>query len=141
MSRLTARHLGELVALEREVFGGCAYPGWFIGLMLSSGGFVVLGAWDGPLLVGYVAGERGAPCSRVVSIGVREGWRRRGVGTLLVKRVEEELGAGCVELEVKTSNKGAVRFYESLGYKRVGVLRDYYGRGSHAYLMRKTGRA
>ncbi len=61
--------------------------------------------------------------------------RRRGIGALLMRRVEEELSAlGCVKvnLQVRGSNTQVVAFYESLGYvaerrismgKRLGAKR------------------
>ena len=46
--------------------------------------------------------------------------RRRGIGTALMRRVEEELARlGCpkLNLQVRASNEEVVAFYEKLGYK------------------------
>lgn len=51
--------------------------------------------------------------------------RRRGIGTCLVRHAERnaaERGHTAVELGVEKRNPGALRFYERLGYARVGEL-------------------
>jgi ribosomal protein S18 acetylase RimI-like enzyme len=78
--------------------------------------FVALldGALVGTVMGGY-DGHRGW----VYSLAVSPPARRRGVGTALVRHVERELAArGCpkVNLQVLTSNAGAVEFYRKLGY-------------------------
>jgi ribosomal-protein-alanine N-acetyltransferase len=41
-------------------------------------------------------------------------------------------------LHVFTGNEGAVRFYERLGYERIGIKPRFYGRGLDAFVYRKT---
>ena len=43
-----------------------------------------------------------------------------------------------VFLCVSSFNKKAKRFYERLGYKRVGILKDFLIKGADEYLLRKT---
>jgi [ribosomal protein S18]-alanine N-acetyltransferase len=40
-------------------------------------------------------------------------------------------------LHVFSGNTGAMRFYEKLGYDRIGMERGFYGRGLDALLYRK----
>jgi GNAT superfamily N-acetyltransferase len=52
-------------------------------------------------------------------LAVKPSRRRRRIGAVLVKRVEEELAArGCpkLNLRVRAPNRRAVAFYERLGY-------------------------
>ena len=56
----------------------------------------------------------------VSEIRVREGWRKRGIGTELLSLVElrvREVGLGALYLHVEANNPGAVRLYELLGYE------------------------
>jgi ribosomal protein S18 acetylase RimI-like enzyme len=56
----------------------------------------------------------------VYYVAVRPSHRRKGIGRDLMRRVEEELERiGCTKLnlQVRTSNRGAVSFYERLGYQ------------------------
>ena len=68
----------------------------------------------------------------VYTVAVSPALRRRGVGTALVRRVEEELAArGCpkVNLQVRASNEAVVAFYRKLGYaveERVSMGKRLY---------------
>ena len=76
----------------------------------------------------------------VVTIDVGEGFRRGGLGERMLtegeKWVRREGGAGMM-LHVFLKNQSAVRFYERLGYKRVGDQRGFYGPGIDAAMYWK----
>ncbi len=75
---------------------------------------VVDGAVVGTVLGGY-DGHRGW----VYSLAVKPQCQHRGIGSALVRRLEQALaGRGClkVNLQVRSSNAGVVAFYEKLGY-------------------------
>jgi ribosomal-protein-alanine N-acetyltransferase len=48
-----------------------------------------------------------------------------------------EAGAGGMGLHVYNGNAGAVRFYERMGYGRIGIAEGFYGRGLDALVYRK----
>jgi ribosomal-protein-alanine N-acetyltransferase len=67
--------------------------------------------------------------ARLNLLAVEPRYRRRGVGRCLVRWLEESAltaGISVVYLEVRAGNQAAQRFYESLGYRTVQVLRGYY---------------
>ena len=69
----------------------------------------------GTAMAGY-DGHRGW----VYYLAVRSNYRRRGIGSVLMKNVEERLARlGCpkLNLQVRVSNEGVVGFYRRLGYK------------------------
>lgn len=74
------------------------------------------------------------------NIGVSPKYRERGIGRLLVKRVEHqfalELATG-VQLEVRVSNTTAQRFYQRMGYRPVFGIDQYYANGEDALVMMK----
>ncbi|MFA5268443.1 MAG: ribosomal protein S18-alanine N-acetyltransferase [Methanoregula sp.] len=76
----------------------------------------------------------------ICNIGVSPHYRRRGVGRLLVRRVEHqfalELATG-VQLEVRVSNTDAQRFYRHMGYSPVFGIDQYYANGEDAFVMMK----
>jgi ribosomal-protein-alanine N-acetyltransferase len=56
-------------------------------------------------------------------------FRCRGIGKrVLLYMIERATAAGMMEafLEVRPSNTGAIRLYQSLGFEQVGVRRGYY---------------
>jgi len=55
--------------------------------------------------------------------------RQRGIGTSLVRKLLADAGAAGVEsavLEVRESNRPALRLYESIGFKPEGRRKNYY---------------
>jgi [ribosomal protein S18]-alanine N-acetyltransferase len=76
----------------------------------------------------------------VVTIDVAEGFRRRGVGEHMLAQGEAWVrasgGVGMM-LHVYVKNGGAIRFYERLGYKRVGGQEGFYGPGVNAAMYWK----
>ncbi len=77
----------------------------------------------------------------VVSVAVREGYRRLGLATMMMlasmTALKEAYGVEEVYLEVRVSNVPAIKLYEKLGFKIVKKLESYYLDGEDAYLMAK----
>ncbi len=75
----------------------------------------------------------------IVSIAVLEGYRGRGLGYGLMayalKSLYENYGCEETYLEVRVSNKPAIKLYEKLGYRIVRVEAYYYLDGEDAYVM------
>ena len=95
----------------------------------------------GNRVVGYVTGvmeEDGS--GHVMSLAVLPSHRRRGLGSALLKVLEEAFlrdGVKRIYLEVSQSNKEGIRLYRRFGYKMVGAKQKYYPDGSDAYVMVK----
>jgi ribosomal protein S18 acetylase RimI-like enzyme len=55
----------------------------------------------------------------------------------MTRLMEELAGRGVRKayLEVEQTNAKAVGLYESLGFRNVGPLEDYYGEGRHGWHM------
>ncbi len=67
--------------------------------------------------------------ARLDLFGVHPGHRRKGIGTRMVKWLEETAlvnGNGVVYLETRLRNHAAREFYKSLGYRVVQRLPGYY---------------
>ena len=75
----------------------------------------------------------------VVSIAVREPYRRRGIASSILARAMEmaKENHGAVEcfLEVRVSNEPAVMLYEKLGFSKVKRNYSYYIDGEDAWVM------
>ncbi len=81
------------------------------------------------------------PSCRVLSVATMPEFRRRGLGTEMMRTAEAEARKqNCtrVRLEVSTQNYSAIEFYRGLGYKTDGVLYGYYSWGEDAYSMVRT---
>jgi len=80
-------------------------------------------------IVGYVGVWLLVDQAHIVAIAVREPYRRRGLGELLLSEAIEmaiENQQESVTLEVRRSNHGAQALYEKYRFLKVGVRKRYY---------------
>jgi ribosomal-protein-alanine N-acetyltransferase len=90
-------------------------------------------------LVGFCIAEVEERVGYVVTLDVAPAWRRNGLAALLMTELERRTraaGAGGMALHVFTGNLGAIRFYEAIGYERVGIAQGFYGRGLDGLVYR-----
>ena len=82
---------------------------------------------------------RPAKQCHVVSIAVKEPYRRRGIAselmTAVMERAKENYRATECFLEVRVSNDAAVNLYEKLGFSKVKRNYGYYIDGEDAWVM------
>ena len=72
---------------------------------------------------------------------VKEEYRNLGIGKQLIKYFEEnssDYSSTKYFLTVDDFNPQARKLYESLGYQRVGELKDFYKNGITSYIMMKA---
>ncbi len=65
----------------------------------------------------------------ITTLAVTENHRRRGIASRLVEKLIAEArprGACFLTLEVRPSNKAAIRFYEKFGFTVLGRRKRYY---------------
>ena len=77
----------------------------------------------------------------IVTIDVVPKYRRKGIATKLLQKVEKEFQNSGIEtsyLEVRDDNVAARKLYQKLGYREVEVLKDYYSRGGDGIRLEKT---
>lgn len=85
--------------------------------------------------------SRATSVARLYSIAVLPEARGKGVGRRLVRAAEEEAWAhhrAYLRLEVRKDNPAAVKLYESLGYRHLGELTDYYEDHMDAWRFEKS---
>lgn len=80
-------------------------------------------------VIGYGVMSMGAGEAHVLNLAVHPDWRRRGLGRTLLEhfiKLAERHRIEAVFLEVRPSNRAALSLYERLGFRQVGLRRDYY---------------
>ncbi len=70
----------------------------------------------------------------IISIAVEPRYRRKGIGTQLVREVFRNSTGEFIWVEVRETNAGAQVFYEKLGFRKKGVVPNYYWT-EDAYIM------
>jgi ribosomal-protein-alanine N-acetyltransferase len=81
---------------------------------------------------------RAALYGHVSNLGITAAYRRKGLGRILVARLERQFileRAEGVLLEVRVSNTDAREFYHRLGYEETFLLSGYYSNGEDALVM------
>lgn len=89
-------------------------------------------------LAGYICRWLTEGELHILNVAVHPSWRRRSIGVRLVSEVIAEArraGAKRAMLEVRRTNLAALNLYESIGFTRIGLRRDYYGQGEDAFVM------
>lgn len=90
-------------------------------------------------LIGFVGAWLMVDEAHIVTIAVREGYRRRGIGELLlIAAIELALlnKRAAVSLECRLSNDAAIALYEKYGFRRLGIRPRYYSdTGEDAVIM------
>ena len=74
-------------------------------------------------------------------IAVKEEYRNLGIGKQLIHYFEENSSGHSSTkyfLTVDDFNPQAKKLYESLGYQRIGELKDFYKNGITSYIMMKA---
>ena len=87
---------------------------------------------------GLILGREVLDEGEILNLAVAKGNRRRGEGTALSRQMMNSFamrGVQRVFLEVRESNLGAIAFYESLGFQRVGRRQGYYQQPPEAALI------
>jgi ribosomal-protein-alanine N-acetyltransferase len=130
LRNLKLRDLGAIERIERRSYPTPWSRSMFAGELAKSSS-VCLGAHDTELdrLVGYLIISRYVDAWHVMNVAVAPEHRGRGIATMLLERLFE-LTAGDgrrgYTLEVRVSNRNAIRLYERLGFKARGIRRGYY---------------
>jgi ribosomal-protein-alanine N-acetyltransferase len=80
-------------------------------------------------VVGFAAFHRVLDEAELRNMAVTAGYRRHGAGKALLAEAHRKLlalGVKRAYLEVRAGNAAAIRLYESVGYRRLSIRRDYY---------------
>jgi ribosomal-protein-alanine N-acetyltransferase len=136
--------LPRLWELDRICFEpGIAYSRRELRRFLALPGAQGIVAEVGGRLAGFSLGYPDTPnaAARVVTLDVHPDFRRRRLGRRLLGDLLGRLAAvGCVRslLEVDVRNSGAIAFYRGEGFREIGRIPSYYGRGLDAFEMEKA---
>lgn len=152
---LAARMAGPTTALLQDLVAGGAALGWVdppseaeVAELL---GAITRGASDGDaaLLIAEVDGQLAGfgywrryarpthrPHADVEKVAVDSRWQGLGIGRRLMKELVRTAAASEVEvltLDLRGDNQRAARLYESLGFKRYGLLEGFVAVGQRRY--------
>ena len=134
------KYVPQVTALVAETFNRHYKPEFYLSLLEGwKEGFLIVEDEKG--IIGVLAAMISAPKeARILLMAIRQELRGRGIGgqllhEFLLRCVRADLKA--VRLEVRITNKSAIRFYDKHGFTFISVLPSFYEDGEPGYLMRK----
>jgi len=140
--KMRDRDIPQVIKIEEESFE-YTYPPLLIMHIFSSfpEGFLVAEDENTKKIVGYIMGLIEWGHGHIVSIATSKEYRNKGIGTALLKKLEDILfkkyNVGYIALEVRFNNRDARKFYYKRGYVDKRLLPRYYEDGTDAILMVK----
>lgn len=126
--QMTSAHVPQVALLERV----CFQDPWSersIASELENPLSLWLVAMEEDRLLGYVGSQTVLDETDMMNVAVDPAARRQGVAGALIQALTAQLkqrGSRKLSLEVRASNLGAIRLYESLGFARLGCRPGYY---------------
>lgn len=138
---MAEEHISALAQLERECFSD-PWSEKALTEELSNPNAVFRVALIDGEVAGYVGMLHVLDEGDICNVAVFDRFRRKGVASALIQHlvdygVENQLS--FITLEVRESNIGAQKFYETMGFETIGVRKNFYDNPKeHAILMNKT---
>jgi len=132
-----------LLALEKICFDSDRLSRRSFKWMINKANSLLLVAENDAGIMAYVLVlySRGTSLGRIYSLAVLPNYRKQGLAALLMHEAEAaalEAGRSFIRLEVRPDNQGAIRLYESLGYKHFDIVSDFYEDHADAIRMMKV---
>lgn len=120
--------LQEVAEIEKTIFSQpWSEQGFAQALAMKENEYVV--AEQEGQVVGYCGYYGTLDEGEITNVAVKEAFRCCGIGCEMVKHLLEKAkmrGIGRMVLEVRLSNESAIHVYEKLGFKRLGIRKNFY---------------
>ena len=88
-------------------------------------------------VVGYIFGLLIMDEYHLTNIAIHPSYLRKNIATKLIKHIIQSLLSkkiSVILLEVSSNNIAAIKYYQSIGFKSVGIREKYYRNGEDAIL-------
>lgn len=130
--------LDNIMPLEHQLFSSPWSKDDYI-YELSSNPYAKYYVLEDDKIVGYVGIWITYETAQITTIGSAKERQGEGLSKLLMNKViEETKDCEAITLEVRVSNVKAIKLYESYGFKKEAIRKDYYlDNHEDAYLMMK----
>lgn len=126
--KMSAAHVPQVARLERL----CFCDPWSeksIASELQNPLSLWLVAQEDGRVLGYVGSQTVLDESDMMNVAVDPEFRRQGIARALIEALIAALAEGgsrCLRLEVRVSNESARSLYERMGFRKLGLRKNYY---------------
>lgn len=122
--------LSEVCAIEQNSFSDpWCEEDFRSSLQEANNGYLV--AVINGIIVGYCGYWGIVDEGYIYNVAVKKEFRKHKIGYQMLKTLlfdSLDRGITSFTLEVRASNEAAIRLYESLGFERAGIRRDFYSK-------------
>lgn len=140
IEKMRPEDVPQIAALEAQCFS-VPWDAGSIASELENPLSLWLTARDGETVAGYVGSQSVLGEADMMNLAVSPAYRRQGIARALVENLIRGLGAAQVTsltLEVRAGNTPALALYEALGFRQIGLRKNYYFRPREdARILRK----
>ena len=122
---MTAEDVSAVARIEKECFSQPWSEQGFLDGMKDAVFFVA----EDPDIVGYAGMYRMPPEGEITNVAVTQKKREKGCGRellLTMQRWAAEHGITRIILEVRSGNEPAIHLYQTLGFEKIGVRKNFY---------------
>lgn len=123
--RMKPEDIPEVAAIEKECFSQPWSEQGFLDCLKDAVFFVA----EETSIVGYIGMYVMKPEGEITNVAVTGRCRKEGKGKALLQAMQnwaKDNGIDRIVLEVRSGNKNAIRLYESHGFQKLGVRKDFY---------------
>jgi ribosomal-protein-alanine N-acetyltransferase len=127
VTAMQAEHVAEIARLEKECFSSPCSEAALAEELSNSDSHFLVAECDG--IAGYIGVQEICGEAYITNIAVFGEYRKAGIGRALLKSAcdgAKSRNCSFITLEVRESNYPAISLYESEGFKRVGVRKNFY---------------
>ncbi|HWT75678.1 MAG TPA: ribosomal protein S18-alanine N-acetyltransferase [Mobilitalea sp.] len=128
--KMTEADLPQVHAIELETFSDPWSEEDFLSSLREPNNGYLVAELDG-VIAGYCGYWGIVDEGYIYNVAVKKEYRRNQIGYRMLKTLLDESsdrGITSFTLEVRYSNEPAIRLYESLGFERAGIRRDFYSK-------------
>lgn len=126
--KMTVGDISAVAFLEKQLFSRpWSERAFQQAIMEQDTLFVVV--LDGNTIVGYSGMYCSSPEGEITNVAVAPSRHGQGIGRMLLEYLlsqAKERGICRIILEVRISNRRAIRLYENMGFQNCGIRRNFY---------------
>ena len=126
--RMNKEHVSQIAQLEAQCFSD-PWSEKSIASELENPLSLWLVAEENGQVYGYVGSQTVLDESDMMNVAVDPRFRRQGIARALIEALIAELskmGSRCLRLEVRVSNENARALYARMGFRQLGLRKNYY---------------
>ncbi len=127
--KMELRDLPQVVVIEESLFGDPWTENAFRDTLDQKEADFVVAVSEQEEIIGYCGAYRALDEAEIVNVAIRKKDQNQGVGAGMVRTLIEEekkKGVRFFILEVRESNLSAQHCYEKLGFKSIGIRKNFY---------------